>query len=516
MRVVVVGAGIGGLTAAATLAQRGHAVTIVEATGVVGGKAGQREVGGLRFDTGPSLLTMPHVIRQTLAACGLDEDALALRPVEPVTRYRFADGTTVDLSADEDRSVEALEAWSPGAGRAWREYLRICGEMWEGSEAILTGLPPWPPRRPTEADPTPNPRDGLRVRPHQTLRQLARSLSDDPRMQQVIERFSTYAGADPRRAPAVLSLAGYVEHAFGVWYPGRPGGLHAIPQLLADRAQSLGATLHLGEPVTRIEAAGGRVTGVRTPARLLAADAVVFGGDHRTLGGLLHGAPRAAPVVRRALAAAAGRPGRRAPSVSGLALLLAVQPTAPTNVHHEIRFCADYDAEFDDLYRHRRLVRDPTLYVSVPSASAPAGRLDRVGAVVPSSQLGPVGATGMGAGEAPVEPWFVLVNAPAGAPESQIDAYAATVEAKLALPPGAVVARDRRSPADLASETGTPDGAIYGDAPHGRLGTLRRPGPLVPGLRGLVRVGGTVHPGGGVPLVMLSGLTAARLIEAGS
>jgi phytoene dehydrogenase-like protein len=113
------------------------------------------------------------------------------------------------------------------------------------------------------------------------------------------------------------------------------------------------------------------------------------------------------------------------------------------------------------------------------------------------------------------EPWFVLVNAPAGAPESEIDAYAGLVEAKLQLPPGAVVARGRRTPADLAAESGTPDGAIYGDAPHGRLGTLRRPGPLVGGLRGLVRCGGTVHPGGGVPLVMLSGLTAARLVEAG-
>ena len=513
MQVVVIGAGIGGLTAAATLAHRGHAVTIVEATHAVGGKAGQRSVGGLTFDTGPSLLTMPHVIRRTLASCGLDEDALELQRVEPVTRYRFADGTQVDLSGDAGRSIEALEAWLPGAGRSWAEYLRICGEMWAGSESILEGLPPWPPRRPTAEDPTPDPRDGLRVRPHQTLRQLAKGLSKDPRMQQIVERFATYAGADPRRAPAVLSLAGYVEHAFGVWYPGRPGGLHAIPELLAARAQEAGATLHLGEPVDRIEAKGGRVTAVRTPARSLPADAVVFGGDQRTLGGLIHGAPRAAPVVRARLAAAAGRPGRRDPSVSGLALLLAVRPESPTEVHHEIRFCADYDAEFDDLYRHRRLVRDPTLYVSVPSVSG-AGGAD------PADE-GAGGSSAAAAGGSPgargLEPWFVLVNAPAGAGRehpAEIDAYAAQVESRLGLPAGAVVARDRRSPADLAAESGTPDGAIYGDAPHGRLGTLRRPGPLVPGLRGLVRVGGTVHPGGGVPLVMLSGLTAARLVEA--
>lgn len=511
MRVVVVGAGIGGLTAAATLAQQGHAVTILEATGVVGGKAGRRVVGGLEFDTGPSLLTMPHVIRRTLAACGLDEDALALRPVEPVTRYRFSDGTSVALSADADGSVEALEAWSPGAGAAWREYLRICGDMWAGSEAILTGLPPWPPRRPTADDPTPDPRDGLRVLPHLTLRQLARRISPDPRMQQIIERFATYAGADPRRSPAVLSLAGYVEHAFGVWYPGVPGGLHAIPELLAARAQELGAVLHLGEPVLAIEAAGGRARAVRTAARRVEADAVVFGGDARTLAGLVEGAPLAPTVLRERAARALGRSGRRAPSVSGLALLLAVQPQVATDVHHEIRFCDDYDAEFDDLYRHRRLVRDPTLYVSVPSVSSDGAA--RAGDGAPGA-TGSAGGALKGAGPA-TEGWFVLVNAPAGAPEAEIDAYAARVEAHLDLRGGTVLARDRRSPADLAAETGTPDGAIYGDAPHGRLGTLRRPGPLVPTLRGIVRVGGTVHPGGGVPLVMLSGLTAARLVEAG-
>jgi phytoene dehydrogenase-like protein len=381
--------------------------------------------------------------------------------------------------------------WSPGSGAAWQRYLATCAGMWEGAEPILAGLPPWPPRRPTAADPAPDPRSGLRVRPHLTLRQFARGLTDEPRVQQIIERFATYAGADPRRAPAVLALSGYVEHAFGVWYPGIAGGLHAIPSLLADRAQARGAQLLFGAPVTGIEASGGRVRAVRTAAQRVPADAVVFAGDQRTLAALISGAPHAAPVVRARAAALAGRPGRRAPSVSGLALLLAVRPSAPTDVHHEIRFCADYDREFDDVYRRRILPADPTLYVSVPTVTERAAGLASADDLVR---------------------WFVLVNAPAGLTDDAADARTAELQERLGLADG-VVARDRRTPHDLAAETGTPDGAIYGDAPHGRLATLRRPGPLVAGLRGLVRVGGTVHPGGGVPLVMLSGLTAARLVD---
>ena len=136
-----------------------------------------------------------------------------------MTRYRFADGSAVELSADADRSVAALEAWSPGAGADWKRFLGVCAGMWGASERFLGGPPPWPPRRPAPGEPVPDPRDALRVRPWQTLRGLARSVTGDRRLQMVIERFATYAGADPRRAPAALAVAGYVEHAFGAWHP---------------------------------------------------------------------------------------------------------------------------------------------------------------------------------------------------------------------------------------------------------------------------------------------------------
>src|SRR3954447_19435522 len=121
MRVIVVGAGVGGLACGVRLAEAGHEVTLVEATDDVGGKAGRRAADGYAWDSGPSLLTMPHVVRDLIGP-----DELELLPVAPVTRYRWADGTSVDMHGNPARARKALEAWSPGAGDDWLRFLRVC------------------------------------------------------------------------------------------------------------------------------------------------------------------------------------------------------------------------------------------------------------------------------------------------------------------------------------------------------------------------------------------------------
>ena len=378
---------------------------------------------------------------------------LDLLRIEPVTRYHFADGTSVELSADLPRTLEALEAFSPGAGADWVRFLGTCAGMWDASERFLTGPAPWPPRRGGD------PRDGLRVKPWWTLRQLAAAHARDPRLRMIIERFATYAGADPRRAPAALAVAGYVEHAFGAWYP--RGGLYELVLAQVRRLEALGGELRLGARVDRIWVHNGRARGVVTAEGAFEADVVVTDVD--------------ALAVARLL----GRRRRpREHSLSGLALLLGLDGRTPALAHHRIDFPADYDAEFDDVFVHRRPVRDPTLYISAPSAT--------VG--------GP-------------ETWFVLVNAPAAvadwaaAEERVIDRLGVRDR---------IVERTARTPQDLERETGAVGGAIYGAAPHGRLGTLKRPVNRVRGVRGLWLAGGTVHPGGGLPLVALGGRTVAR------
>ena len=469
-RVVVAGAGVGGLACAVRLARAGHAVTVLEQGPAAGGKCARVVRAGFRFDAGPSLLTMPWLVRELLG------DAVQLVRVEPVTRYRFADGTSIELSADLPRTVAALEDWSPGAGADWARFLRICAAMWRASQPVLTGPPPWPPRMSAGERP-PDPRALLHVRPWHTLRTLASATVRDPRLRLVVERFATYAGADPRRAPAALAVAGYVEHAFGAWHV--RGGIYAIVEALVAGLREAGGVLRCnvraeavtlaGGATTTLWGAGGargRVTGVRTSDGPLAADAVVFNGD---------------------------APSPRERSLSGFALMLGLRGRDASRVHHEIRFPDVTDPEWEDVFVARRPVCDPTLYLAASWVTDPR--------------------------EAPAdgENLFVLVNAPSGGVnwDAEGERYAAHLVARLGLAAEQVEFALRRTPDDLERETGAVGGAIYGIAPHGRLGTLRRPPNVVRGVRGLWRVGGTTHPGGGLPLVLLSAATVAAEVDAG-
>lgn len=472
MKIAVIGAGVGGLCAAIELASAGHRVEVLEQADAPGGKCARVARAGFTWDAGPSLLTMPHVFRDLFAATGAPlHDELELRRVEPVTRYEFADGTSVELSADLPRALEALERWSPGAAADWCRFLGTCAAMWRAAESFLAGPPPWPPRRPAPGEPFPDPRDALRIRPWWTLRQLACAHARDARLRMVIERFATYAGADPRRAPAALALAGYVEHAYGAWHPA--GGMYELVAALVRRLDALGGALRLGVRAERLVVSGGRVRGVETGARGVDADAVVTAVDEALVRGRLIGGSAVAPRAER--------------SLSGLALLLGLRGRDRDRVHHRIRFPGDYDAEFDDVLVRRRPARDPTLYVCAPGATDPAAD--------------PAGG----------EAWFVLVNAPAVGDGADWAGAAAAIVERLGVG-GRVAEVVRRTPADLERETGALGGAIYGAAPHGRLRGLRRPGPRVRGIEGLWLTGGTVHPGGGLPLVALGARAVARAI----
>jgi phytoene desaturase len=506
-RVVVVGAGLGGLAVAARLATRGHQVTVCEQAPQVGGKLGVLAKDGFVFDTGPSLLTLPAVYRDLFLATGAPlECELALEPVDPVCAYRFPDGTELALpNGPRDRIARAWDdALGRGAGDDWSRLMTRAGAMWEATRETFLSSPLDGAR--TLLAQARRVQDLRTVAPWHSLRDLGRHYLRDAHQRTVLDRYATYTGSDPRRSPAALATVPYVEQTFGAWYI--VGGLRRLADAVLARALDRGAAIRVGAAVTGIllDLGRRRVGGVRLAnGEQLPADVVVANAD-------------AAVVYRDLLPPQVGagplRALRRAqPSLSGFVLMLALRRRTRGLAHHTVLFPHDYDDEFDSVFGtgpHRRAgprpVPDPTVYISAPDD--PTVRPD---------------------GDS--EAWFVLANTPRHVRRGEErkaggrgvdwdaaglrDAYADRVLGVMA--ERGLDVRDRilwreiRTPADLERETGSVGGSIYGTSSNGIRAAFLRPANRS-GVPGLFLVGGSSHPGGGLPLVGLSAAIVADLI----
>lgn len=485
--IIVIGAGIGGLSAGIRLAAAGQRVTVLEKNARVGGKMGEVRRAGFRWDTGPSVITMRPVFEELFAAAGRRlADYIELLPVEPLTRYFYPDGTLLDATRDLARMVAQIRRLDEHDVEGYLAYLSYVARLHRVTgPAFIYGAPPtW--RTVTQVAPA----DALRLEPWLTMDAAIRRYVRSPHLRQLLGRFATYVGGSPFRAPATLNVIAHVELNEGIWYP--RGGVYAIAAGLERLARGLGIEIRTDCPVDRIEVQGGRATGVAlADGERLAADAVLSNVDvAHTLTNLL---PREAVDLRRLRGITRGEP-----SCSGFILLLGVRGEFPQLAQHNIFFSSDYPREFDDIFRRGVPPDEPTVYVAVTSKAdpdhAPAGH----------------------------ENWFVLVNAPAAGSafdwEREKAAYRDRVLATLARfgldVRERIVVEEVFTPADLARQTGSWRGALYGASPNNALAAFRRPPVRDPRVAGLYYAGGTTHPGGGVPMVTLSGKLAAQTILA--
>lgn len=462
----MLGGGFAGMAAAASLAVRGHQVQLIEQTGSLGGKAARLQRQGFHFDLGPSVVTLPDMLSAPFIAAG--ETPPRFVPVAHPTRYDFPDGRTLHIGTDPHAVAAQLSA------SEWTAYDALLGDARSLYEAAAPTFVHGPP--PSLWDLTQyGMRHGLAAKPWLRLPGYLARRHPSSHVRDVFLRFATYFGANPFRAPAVLHNIAWVELGIGAVNPegGVAGLVHAYERLL----RKLGVQINLHTQVDRIAPHG---TGI---------DVHVTQADGASRRWRAAGAVSALDAARTYRLLGRSHPSQRwTPSLSGFVLALAVKGVSPERMQHNLIMPARYEQEFEDLARGRHPL-DPTLYVSISSKVEPAH--------APNGW----------------ENWFVLVNAPPGVRTDKA-AYArhllGLLKARGWLEAGQATVLGAFDTDHL--ERFATHGAIYGRMANS-LGATVRLGYDVTGLPTLKLAGGTVHPGGGVPLAVQSGVHSADALH---
>ncbi len=488
-RAAVIGAGIGGLSAAALLAHAGWEVDLYERLPSAGGKAGSRTLGAYRFDTGPSLFTMPWVFRAFFESLALNmDDYIKPIPLEPICNYFYPDGCRFSSYQDEERFGREVEAHTSSRSQELSAYLRSARRLWSvaGSLFLFNSL--------HEISTYVNPRSWpsmLALPTIDAFRSLHRSneaFFRDPKVVQLFDRYATYNGSDPFKTPATMRIIPHVEYQWGGYMV--EGGIVSIPRALEKAAQVAGVRMHLKTLVTAI-VADQRVRGVRLGDRDVEYPVVISNADvlstYRTL-------------LNQGTAPEAQRYEKLEASSSAIVFLWGIRRSFSELSTNNIFFSSDYRKEFRQIFEEKRIPEDPTIYINI------------------TSKLNPQ--------DAPVDPkgenWFVLVNTPPHRnPDQDWDSLAQELKERvlrrlsteLKVDVGSLIEEEGIiTPRDIERDTGSTYGSLYGIASNDRFSAFLRHPNRSRRIRGLYFAGGSAHPGGGMPLALLSGTIAARLV----
>lgn len=490
MKTAIIGAGIAGLAAAVRLAAAGHQVDVYEANDGPGGKLSEFSLpGGYRFDFGPSLFTMPQYVDELFTLAGEDpRDHFHYTRLPEICRYWWPDGTRFTAPAATEDLVREAAATFDVSEQSMRDFMDRAAEKY-----TLTGrtfLEKSLHKAGTWLDPSvayamlkiP----GLDL--FRSMHEVHESALGDPRLVQLFDRFATYNGSNPYKAPGLLSMIPHFEHHFGAYLP--EGGMYDIATSIYELGKRLGVNYHFGTRVTEIIRAGSQVQGIRVNSNTLTYDNVVCNMDvWLAYEHLLPGTKR--PTVTL----------KQQKSTSAVIFYWGIDREFRELGLHNIFFSRDYAKEFSEL-EGGTLSDDVTVYVNISSKLVP--------------------------GDAPAghENWFVMVNAPAHTGQDW-DGMIAELRTRMiailekSLAPAAapnwfaphIRAERIVSPPDIESLTGSHQGALYGTSSNNRMAAFLRHPNFSRGIGGLYFLGGSVHPGGGLPLCLLSAKIVADLVE---
>jgi phytoene desaturase len=505
--ILVIGGGVGGLAAAIRLAAAGQRVTLIEKNATFGGKLNlwqtphplrPNEV-PFRFDTGPSLLTLPFIFQELFTAAGEKlSDHLDLIRLNPIARFVWADGTHFELKATPAETEQEILRFAPDQLPGWRAIFNRGQQIWNLSaemflyhapEQLLRSPDGFNPRRALSMLTIP-----LRIGMFARFNRLIDQHLTNQKLREILYQYATYSGASPFRAPGTLAVIPYAEQHFGGWYP--RGGMYRLAETLINLATKLGVTLRNQSPVKKILIDNHTARGVElTTGEQLHADAVLANSDVvYTYRELIEKRNRRKYNDKTL--------NRLEPGGSGMILLLGVEGAYPQLAHHTKFMPQDYSSDLTAMFETRTIPADPCIYVAASTRTDPT--------------------------QAPpnCENLFVLASAPALAPtiEGKLnwnsagptyrDQLVNTLETRFGLTDLSkrIVAEKHFTPLDLQSTYNANAGSIYGIGSNSRRTAFLRPPNRDKEIKHLFFAGGATHPGGGLPLVTLSGKIAAELI----
>jgi phytoene desaturase len=485
MKVIVIGAGVGGLATAIRLKTLGFEVEVFESNAYPGGKLTSFVQDGFRFDAGPSLFTMPHLVDELFLVAGKKPtDYIKYQKLETITHYFFEDGTTITAFADRKKFLNELENKLSIESKHVGEYLSRSQEIYDTVSNIflensLHRWKTWLTKKVAKAL-TRIHRFGI----FDSIDSFNKKLLNHPKLIQLFNRYATYNGSNPYKAPGILSSIPHLEFTLGSYFP--QGGMHSITQSLYQLALDIGVTFHFNSPVDEIKLAGTTATGIRVGDQFKEADFIVSNMDvYFTYKKLMPSAKAPHQTLSQER------------SSSALIFYWGISHEFAQLHLHNIFFSSDYEKEFKVLFEQKSITNDPTVYVNITSKVNPAD--------APSQ----------------MENWFVMVNAPSNSGQNWdrliVDCRKHILEKlsrilKINIE-SLIVSESILDPRSIEHKTSSYRGSLYGTSSNSKFAAFMRHPNYKKEFRNIYFCGGSVHPGGGIPLCLQSAKIVSSWME---
>lgn len=485
--IAVIGAGLGGLSAAARLANSGFEVHLYEKNSSAGGKASELYEQGFRFDTGPSLLTMPFVLEELFSNCNENiSDFLRFKKLGIICRYFYNDNSIIDAYSDIDRFGNEISAKTSDDDEALKNFFNYSKTIYDLTAELFLFNSPLNYKTFLNTKALRTLFNIHKIDSFRTVHNAVSSFFKDKKLVQLFDRYATYNGSNPYEAPATLNIIPYVEFFPGAFLP--EGGIYSITKALVKLCEKKGVHLHYNSNVARILLKDKTAIGVLVNGESIFFDKIISNADvNITFQNLLNGINTLESKRYRKLK----------PSLSGVVFYWAMNRKYEMLETHNIIFSEDYKKEFCELTKLKCIPSEPTIYIYISSKinpkDAPAGK----------------------------ENWFVMINTPYDNGqnwEEEIAEARKRVINKINDRLGIKIEEDILyekilTPITLEQKTAAYRGSIYGISSDSRASAFLRQQNKSKSIKNLYFCGGSAHPGGGIPLVVLSGKIVSDIIK---